>query len=99
MQEKSTHTAVAQRIVDNVSKVIVGKRAVIEHALAALIAQGIKVTTPAPEDVPAWYAMAGQSVDELLESGKVSAESIGLYRKLLQEFRQSANQSGSDSGE
>ena len=40
MQKQSTHTAVAQRIVDNVSKVIVGKRAVIEHALAALIAQG-----------------------------------------------------------
>ena len=36
MLEQSTHTAVAQRIVDNVSKVIVGKRDVIEQALAAV---------------------------------------------------------------
>ena len=48
MLEQSTHTAVAQRIVDNVSKVIVGKRAVIEQALAALIAQGHILI----EDVP-----------------------------------------------
>ena len=48
MQEQSTHTAVAQRIVDNVSKVIIGKRPVIEHALAALIAQGHILI----EDVP-----------------------------------------------
>ncbi len=48
MLEQSTHTAVAQRIVDNVSKVIVGKRAVIEQALAALIAQGHILV----EDVP-----------------------------------------------
>ena len=48
MQEQSTHTAVAQRIVDNVSQVIVGKRSVIEHALAALIAQGHILV----EDVP-----------------------------------------------
>ncbi|MCH8107485.1 MAG: MoxR family ATPase [Chloroflexi bacterium] len=39
---------VAQGIVDNVSKVIVGKRRVIEHALAALIAQGHVLV----EDVP-----------------------------------------------
>jgi len=48
LQEQSTHTAVAQRIVDNVSKVIVGKRPVIEHAVAALIAQGHILI----EDVP-----------------------------------------------
>ena len=48
MQEQSTHTAVAQRIVDNVSQVIVGKRTVIEHAMAALIAQGHILV----EDVP-----------------------------------------------
>ena len=48
MLEQSTHTSVAQRIVDNVSKVIVGKRAVIEQALAAVIAQGHILV----EDVP-----------------------------------------------
>jgi len=46
--EQSTHTAVAQRIIDNISKVIVGKRAVIEQAMAAVIAQGHILV----EDVP-----------------------------------------------
>ena len=48
MQDTRSPTAVAQRIVDNVSRVIVGKRPVIEHALAALIAQGHVLV----EDVP-----------------------------------------------
>jgi MoxR-like ATPase len=48
LQEQSAHTAVAQRIVDNVCQVIVGKKTVIEHAVAALIAQGHILI----EDVP-----------------------------------------------
>lgn len=48
MQETMSPTVIAQRIVDNVSKVIVGKRDVIEQALAALIAQGHILV----EDVP-----------------------------------------------
>ena len=48
MQDTRSPTMVAQGIVDNVSKVIIGKRPVIEHALAALIAQGHVLV----EDVP-----------------------------------------------
>ena len=48
MQDTKSPTMVAQGIVDNVSKVIVGKRSVIEQALAALIAQGHVLV----EDVP-----------------------------------------------
>ena len=49
MQETAASAAVlARRIVDNVSTVIVGKTSVIEHALAALIAQGHILV----EDVP-----------------------------------------------
>ena len=48
MEGTRSPTMVAQGIVDNVSKVIVGKRPVIEHALAALIAQGHVLV----EDVP-----------------------------------------------
>ncbi len=48
MQETMSPTLIAQRIVDNVSKVIVGKRDVIEQALAALIARGHILV----EDVP-----------------------------------------------
>ena len=48
MEGTRSPTMVAQGIVDNVSKVIVGKRRVIEHAVAALIAQGHVLV----EDVP-----------------------------------------------
>jgi len=48
LQETMSPTLIAQRIVDNVAKVIVGRRDVIEQALAALIAQGHILV----EDVP-----------------------------------------------
>ena len=48
MQDTSTPTLIARRIIDNVSKVIVGKKPVIEQALAALVAQGHLLI----EDVP-----------------------------------------------
>ena len=48
MQETQSALGIAQRIIDNVSKVIVGKKAVIEQALAAIIAQGHLLI----EDVP-----------------------------------------------
>ena len=48
LQDTASPTLVAQRIIDNVSRVIVGKVPVIEQALAALIAQGHVLV----EDVP-----------------------------------------------
>lgn len=48
MQETATAVQTALRIVENVSKVIVGKKSVIEEALAALIARGHVLV----EDVP-----------------------------------------------
>ena len=48
MKETQSAAKVAREIVDNVSKVIVGKKAVIEQALAAVIAQGHLLI----EDVP-----------------------------------------------
>ncbi len=48
MQETASSTLIARRIIENVSKVIVGKTTVIEQALAALIARGHVLL----EDVP-----------------------------------------------
>ena len=48
MQDTNTSTQIAFRIIDNVCRVIVGKRPVIEQALAALVAQGHLLV----EDVP-----------------------------------------------
>ena len=48
MQDTASPTLVARRIIDNVSRVIVGKVPVIEQALATLMAQGHVLV----EDVP-----------------------------------------------
>jgi len=48
LKETQSATGIAHEIVDNISKVIVGKNAVIERALAAVIAQGHILI----EDVP-----------------------------------------------
>ena len=48
MQDTASFTQLARRIIDNVSRVIIGKNPVIEQALAALIAQGHLLV----EDVP-----------------------------------------------
>lgn len=39
MKETQSATGIAQKIVENISKVIVGKTLVIERALAAIVAQ------------------------------------------------------------
>ena len=48
MQDTTSPTLVARRIIENVAKVIVGKTSVVEQAVAALIAQGHLLV----EDVP-----------------------------------------------
>ena len=48
MQDSASPTAVAQRIIDNVGQVIVGKTEVVEQALTALTAEGHLLV----EDVP-----------------------------------------------
>jgi TRAP-type C4-dicarboxylate transport system substrate-binding protein len=68
-----------------------------QKAYSALVAQGIKVTSPGPEQIPAWRAIADRSIDELVESGQISNESLGLYKGFLEEFRQQAG--GSEPGE
>lgn len=60
-------------------------------AYDVLIAQGIKVTTPGAKDLPAWRDLARKSIAELLQSGKITSESLEIYNNLLQEFRQIAS--------
>ncbi|PKB81854.1 MAG: AAA family ATPase [SAR202 cluster bacterium Io17-Chloro-G9] len=48
MQDTTTPTIIARRIIDNVARVIIGKTPVIEQAVAALVAQGHLLV----EDVP-----------------------------------------------
>ena len=71
MKETQSATGIAQEIVENVCKVIVGKNAVIEHALAAVIAQGHILI----EDVP--------GVGKTMLAKSISA-SIGCSFKRIQ---------------
>ncbi len=59
-----------------------------EKAYAALINQGIKVTSPAQADMPAWHGVASESIQGLLQSGQITPESLDLYQTYLEEFRQ-----------
>lgn len=67
-------------------------------AYEALIAQGISVTTPGPEDIPAWRELAGKSIARLVESGRITPESLGIYNDLLNEFRRPASSQTGTSG-
>ena len=71
MKETQSATGIAQEIVENVCTVIVGKNAVIEHALAAVIAQGHILI----EDVP--------GVGKTMLAKSISA-SIGCSFKRIQ---------------
>ena len=71
MKETQSATGIAQEIVENVCKVIVGKNAVIERALAAVIAQGHILI----EDVP--------GVGKTMLAKSISA-SIGCSFKRIQ---------------
>jgi TRAP-type C4-dicarboxylate transport system substrate-binding protein len=68
-------------------------------AYDVLIGQGITVTTPGPEDVPAWQDLAGKSITRLVESGKITAESLEIYNDLLNEFRHQVSSQASAPGE
>ncbi|MCZ6501313.1 MAG: TRAP transporter substrate-binding protein DctP [Gammaproteobacteria bacterium] len=63
------------------------------NAYDALITQGIKVTSPGPKEIPAWQAMASKSIDELIDSGQITVESLNLYNSFLKEARQQADTS------
>ncbi len=60
-------------------------------AYNALVSQGIKVTSPGPREIPAWQAMANKSIDELVDSGQITIESLNLYNSFLKEARHQAD--------
>jgi TRAP-type C4-dicarboxylate transport system substrate-binding protein len=68
-------------------------------AYDVLIGQGIKVTTPGPEDIPEWQDLAGKSITRLVESGKITVESLEIYNELLNEFRQQVSSQANAPGE
>ena len=71
MNETRQATLIAQEIVENVSKVIVGKKSIVEHALSAVVAQGHILI----EDVP--------GVGKTMLAKSISA-SIGCSFKRIQ---------------
>jgi len=81
------------------SKIDAENRIDNREAYDVLISQGITVTTPGPEDVPAWQELASKSIARLVESGKITSESLEIYNALLIEFRQQVSSQAGASGE
>ena len=58
-----------------------------QNAYKALIAQGIKTTTPTEEELIEWQEVSNRSVGNLVETGEITAEILMRYQALLDEFR------------
>ena len=58
-----------------------------EKALAALIAQGIKVIKPRQEDLPEWQSVAERSINDLVQSGEISASIVSIFNDHLRKYR------------
>jgi TRAP-type transport system periplasmic protein len=61
-----------------------------EKAYNALVSQGIKVTKPGPADLPAWEAIAKQSIGDLVASGEITGEIVETFNRHLSEYRKAA---------
>jgi TRAP-type C4-dicarboxylate transport system substrate-binding protein len=60
-----------------------------EEARQALVKQGIKIVTPAPEVEQQWYEIAAEARQNLVEKGAVGAELVARIEGTLQEYRDS----------
>ena len=56
-------------------------------AFQALTSQGIKVIKPDEKDLPAWEIIAKKSIEDLVRSGEISAEIVGIFQNHLIEYR------------
>ena len=52
-------------------------------AFQALTSQGIKVIKPDEKDLPAWEVIAKKSIEDLVRSGEISAEIVGIFQNHL----------------
>jgi TRAP-type C4-dicarboxylate transport system substrate-binding protein len=59
-----------------------------EKALAALKAQGIKIIKPT--QLEAWESIARKSIDDLVQSGGISADVVNTFQQHLIDFRSSS---------
>ncbi|MDA0788444.1 MAG: TRAP transporter substrate-binding protein DctP [Proteobacteria bacterium] len=83
-EDAALTTALLNRVFEQVDE---ASRMDNNKAFVALAAQGIKVLKPAPGDLPAWRALADQSVDDLLESGQMTPAIVDTFNRHLSEFR------------
>ncbi len=65
-------------------------------AYDALVNQGINLTEPNESQLANWRGKARQSIDGLVESGEISAESVEMLRTYLSEFRSTGAQATAD---
>ncbi|HAK50824.1 MAG TPA: C4-dicarboxylate ABC transporter [Gammaproteobacteria bacterium] len=58
-----------------------------KDAFQALVSQGIKVTKPGEDDLPAWEAIAKKSIEDLVGSGEISADIVSSLENHLSRHR------------
>ena len=80
--------AVVREVLERVSKELDRRvRADNEAAWDALLAQGIEVVTPSPEDRQAWFATAATATSRLAAQGAFSRTVHQQVEELLQQYR------------
>lgn len=69
-------------------------------AYQALLNQGIELTEPTDEELASWQAKARDSIDDLVDAGEITEESVEMLRGLLADYRSSAGEvaAADDSG-
>ena len=78
---------VTSRLDEVFKKVDTDNRLDNKKALEALVSQGIKITKPRREDLPEWESVAERSIDDLVQSGEISAGIVSTFKDHLSEYR------------
>ena len=86
---KQDDRRVVQEVMDRVFREVeLDTRVDNKKALQALTSIGIETVEVPAEALVEWQAMADQSIDKLIQSGEISPESVQVYLKTLETYRE-----------
>ena len=84
LEDQETSKAVIDRLFNEVDK---DSRDDNLTAYKALLAQGIEEIEPSRENLDEWYALADQSVNDLVANGTITSDAVQQFEKHLAEAR------------
>ena len=86
---KQDDRSVVQEVMDRVFREVeLDTRVDNQKALQALTSIGIETVEVPAEALVEWQAMADQSIGKLIQSGEISPESVQIYLKTLETYRE-----------